>query len=201
MNADELRKQIERFFNAVGRGEIEIYNEFSLQHEFGVWLRAHVGEAQMKIQFERPVSFFGVKTKLTKKEIDLAHFALPLEPMMAMEFKFPRAGQVPIQMFKFCQDVAFIEELVLKEKRFRFGCALIAADDADFYRGSRHKPGTIYSSFRDGVPIHGVIEKSTGAEEPPVNLLGEYRIAWHAAGEASELKYALVMVQAVDETR
>jgi hypothetical protein len=194
MNIDDLRLHTETFFGAVGRREIDIYNEFSLQHEFGNWLRGRAQELNLKFQFERPASFFGIDRKLTKKEIDLACFSPPLVPVMAMEFKFPRAGQVPIQMYKFCQDVAFIEELVLKEKRFPLGCALIAADDADFYRGSRHQPGTIYASFRDGVPIKGTIEKSTGPAEPPVLLLGEYRIEWQPVPGLPKLQFASVMV-------
>jgi len=194
MKPDQLRQHIEAFFSAVGRREIDIYNEFSLQHEFGIWLRSHAHHPETKIQFERPVRFFGVDGKLTKKEIDLACFQPPLVPIMVMEFKFPRAGQVPIQMFKFCQDVAFVEELVLKEKRFPLGCALIAADDAHFYRGNRHQAGTIYSCFRDGLPISGTIEKSTGKEEPPVVLKGEYRIEWQAVAGLNDLKYAAITV-------
>jgi len=194
MTTDDLHRHIGTFFDAVGRREIDIYNEFSLQHEFGVWLRGRVTNSNWKIQFERTASFFGVDKKLTKKEIDLACFALPMAPITVMEFKFPRAGQVPIQMFKFCQDVAFVEELVLKEKRFPLGCALIVADDADFYRGSRHQAGTIYSSFRDGVPIRGTIEKSTGKEEPPVVLQREYRIAWQEVPDMRDLRYAAVTV-------
>ena len=129
MTPSELNQHIRHFFDAVGRSEIEIYNEFSLQHEFGTWLRARIGDPQTRIQFERPARFFGVDRKLSKKEIDLACFTPPTVPLAAVEFKFPRAGQVPIQMFKFCQDVAFLEELVLKEKRFPFGCALFAAVD------------------------------------------------------------------------
>jgi hypothetical protein len=37
---DDITK---RFFQAVGTGQIEIYNEFSLQHELGIRLRSSVG--------------------------------------------------------------------------------------------------------------------------------------------------------------
>jgi len=191
---DQLGRHIQAFFAAVGRQEIEIYNEFSLQHEFGVFLRTKMSDGAVKIQFERPAAFFGMRNKLTKKEIDLACYRSPDKPLAAVEFKFPRAGQVPIQMFKFCQDVAFLEELVIKEQCFNFGCAVIAADDGDFYRGSRHQPGAIYSIFRDGVPLRGTIEKSTGKEEPPITLLREYRVQWQDVGAASSLRYAMVTV-------
>lgn len=194
MTPAEVEHLGKSFFSAVGCGEVEIYNEFSLQHEFGVWLRARIGDPTIKIQFERPASFFGIGKRLTKREIDLSCFTTPADTRLAMEFKFPRAGQAPIQMFKFCQDVAFLEELVLKEKRFPFGCALIVADDPDFYRGTRHQPNTIYASYRDGVPLKGRIEKSTGKEEPPVELLREYRIEWRPVQGAREMRYALLQV-------
>ena len=195
MNALDLGRHVEEFLGAVGKREIEIYNEFSLQHEFGIWLRQHLGDPTIKIQFERPVSFFGVRNRLTKKEIDLACFTSTSATQAVLEFKFPRAGQVPIQMFKYCQDVAFLEELVLKEKRFPFGYALFVADDSDFYRGNRHQPGTIYACFRGGVPLRGRIEKSTGKEEPPVELVGEYRIEWRSVQGVSDLQYAMIMVE------
>lgn len=195
MTPVELSQNIQHFFDAAGRGKVEIYNEFSLQHEFGIWLRARIGEPQTRIQFERPARFFGVDRKLTKKEIDLACFTPPVVPLAAMEFKFPRAGQVPIQMFKFCQDVAFLEELVLKEKCFPLGCALFAADDRDFYQGNRQQAGTIYSIFRDGAPLKGIIEeKSTGTEEPPAELLHEYTIEWHTVNGLPNLRFAMIMV-------
>ena len=194
MNPEELHQHIETFFGAVGKREIDIYNEFSLQHEFGIFLRTRMGKAQVKIQFERPTRFFGIGSKLTKKEIDLACFQSPEKPLAAVEFKFPRGKQVPIRMFKYCQDVAFLEELVLKEQRFGCGCAVIAADNPDFYRGSRHQPGTIYSVFRDGAPLRGTIEKPTGTKEPPVTLLREYKIDWHDAGGMPGLRYAMITV-------
>ena len=196
MTPSELDQHIRHFFGAVGRSGIEIYNEFSLQHEFGIWLRAQIGDSQTRLQFERPAKFFGVDRRLTKKEIDLACFTSPSKTLAAVEFKFPRAGQVPIQMFKFCQDVAFLEELVLKEKRFPLGCALFAADDRDFYQGNRHRAGTIYSIFRDGTPLKGTIEKSTGKVEPPVELLREYTIEWHPVNGLSHLRFAMIMVSA-----
>jgi len=192
--AKTLAGHVHAFFAEVGPGRVEIYNEFSLQHEFGVFLRNHLKDDGVKVQFERPTRFFGITSKLTKKEIDLSCFATPEQPLAAVEFKFPRAGQVPIQMFKFCQDVAFVEELVIKERRFGCGLAVIAADDRDFYQGTRHQPGTIYSPFRDGTPIRGTIHKSTGTPEAPVTLQREYQIHWHNADGVPGLRYALIAV-------
>jgi len=46
MNVDDLRQHTGAFFDAVGRREIDIDNEFSLQHEFGVWLREREKESK-----------------------------------------------------------------------------------------------------------------------------------------------------------
>lgn len=68
-----IDKQLAEFFSQVVHGKIEVYNEFSLQHELGCYLRSTI-TSDMLIQFELPISFFGIKNKLTKKEIDIAIF-------------------------------------------------------------------------------------------------------------------------------
>ncbi|MFH2113685.1 MAG: hypothetical protein ABIJ86_04175, partial [Spirochaetota bacterium] len=58
---------IGRFADAVGRKEIEIYNEFSLQHEIGISFRSQL--PSQKVQFERNVSFFFRPGEFIKREI------------------------------------------------------------------------------------------------------------------------------------
>ena len=69
----ELRHHIEDFAKAVGSKEIEIYKEFSLQHELGLFLRNRLSDG--KVQFERYISHSDLsKTKFEKfekKEIDI----------------------------------------------------------------------------------------------------------------------------------
>jgi hypothetical protein len=68
---------IQEFVKKVASEEIEIYNEFSLQHELGSFLRAKEECTAIKIQFERPISFFGnfEKNNFIKKEIDIVIFS------------------------------------------------------------------------------------------------------------------------------
>ena len=91
----ELDRHITRFVEAVGSGAVEIYNEFSLQHELGVYLRSNLD--QCRVQFERNVSHFHLaKTDFEKKEIDIAITCTPSGgPLSAIELKYPRNGQVP----------------------------------------------------------------------------------------------------------
>ena len=66
---------VQDFVKKIADKEIEIYNEFSLQHELGIFLRTREEFASMKIQFERPISFFEkTKDNFIKKEIDIVVF-------------------------------------------------------------------------------------------------------------------------------
>lgn len=53
MNIEEY---IKAFFNKVALNSIEIYNEFSLQHELGIFFRDLVPKPY-KVEFERNVKF------------------------------------------------------------------------------------------------------------------------------------------------
>jgi hypothetical protein len=67
-----LRQLVDDFFLFVQSKSIEIYNEFSLQHELGIFLREKLPD--YRIQFERNVSYFLINSKTIKKEIDISIF-------------------------------------------------------------------------------------------------------------------------------
>ena len=169
----ELFPSIQRFIAQIASGGIEIYNEFSLQHELGIHLRGEF--SSLNIQFERNVTYFGLnKSNYTKREIDLAVFKEPAAPLAAIELKFPRNGQYPEQMFSFCKDIAFLEELRLGGFR---ACAFLAiADDPAFYRGNNTG---IYGFFRGGCALNGIISKPTGKKDSQILIRGSYDINWH----------------------
>lgn len=128
---------------------VEIYNEFSLQHELGIYLRSELGEG-WKAQFERPVGFYGLSRELTvKREIDICVSGPTAHELYAIELKYPRNGQYPEQMFSACKDIMFLEQLV--QAGFAGGLFVIAAADRLFYSGvSGHD---IYGLFRGGRPV------------------------------------------------
>jgi len=160
------------FAQAVASGTVEIYNEFSLQHELGVYLRNNLENC--KVQFERNVSHFSlVKSDFEKKEIDIAITSMSSGDRSAIELKYPRNGQVPETMFSFCKDIAFLEQLVTSG--FRSAYFLAVADDCLFYSG---KDEGIYGLFRSGRPITGQIWKPTGAKNKAVSLKGSYNARW-----------------------
>ena len=183
-----LPELIRRFFRLVATGTVEIYNEFSLQHEVGVFLRSAVSP-EYKVQFERPVDYFSLRpAPFVKTEIDISVFRPKTAERYAIEFKFPRNGQYPEQMFKAAQDVAFLEQLV--SAGFTGGAFVMAADDPLFY-GGRDQSG-IYAFFRAGRALHGVITKPTGRKDESVTVQRSYVLSWQAV--ASQMKYLFVPV-------
>ena len=153
MNIAALTQQ---FFNEIVGNRIEIYNEFSFQHELGIFLRNKLPDS--KIQFERNVSYFNAaKSDFIKKEIDVTIFKNTKDLDCAIELKYPRNGQVPESIFSFCKDIKFLEQLI--KLGFKSAYFIVVADDPLFYSGSANG---IYGFFRGSKTITGEIRKPTG---------------------------------------
>lgn len=184
----DFKQHFRSFFALIAEGQIEIYNEFSLQHELGIYLRSVLG-TDLKIQFERSISFFGLpKSDFEKKEMDIAVFTSDQSVKYAIELKCPRSGQHPEQMFKACQDIRFLEQLAYSG--FTKGFFVMVVDDPLFYeRGT--KIG-IYQYFRSQTPLSGVIQKPTGKRDRSFELEGCYSISWKHIRES--MKYAVVEI-------
>ena len=173
------------FFDKVETGEIDIYNEFSLQHELGIFLRRYLPDK--KVQFERNVSFFDLnKADFEKKEIDIAVFDTGGLDFV-IELKYPRNGQVPESMYSFCKDICFLEQLVCSG--FKSGYFIAVADDPLFYSG---KSEGIYRLFRAGYPISGIISKPTGKKDTQVKIQGCYNASWKSV--SGNTKYCTIEV-------
>jgi len=175
---------VESFVQGVKREQIEIYNEFSLQHEMGILLRSQF--PNHKVQFERNVSFFFGTGKFIKREIDLAVFSSDKATLSyAIEMKFPRNGQYPEQMFSFCKDILFAEQL--KKSGFKQTFLIIFADDPLFYSGNGKG---IYGYSRQKKKLSGSVQKPTGRKDETIQLSGSYEIQWIPV--SGDLKYALI---------
>lgn len=185
--APELRTAISEFLDGVQRDDVELYNEASLQYELAIYLR-HALDAQWKIQLERPIDYFGLDrgSGFVKKEIDILVFTP--EQAHAIELKLPSHGQYPEQMYSFCKDVAFLEQLVRAGLSTCYFLAI--AGDRLFWEG-RTTDG-IYAPFRGDVPICGEIRKPTGDRDEALQIAGEHPVTWHDAGAGR--RYALVEV-------
>ena len=183
-----LEEIIATFADKVRDGIVEIYNEFSLQHELGIYLREC--RPAKKIQFERNVSDFGMqKADFEKREIDISIFDDSEQRLeTVIELKYPRNGQHPEQMFSVCRDVLFTEQLL------RAGCGnayvVFFAEDRLFYEGSRKG---IYTFFRGGDDLMGEIQKPTGQLGTKIQIHGRYSIEWLTVKDS--LKYTVIKAQ------
>lgn len=182
----QLSQLVGDFVQKVPLDNIEIYNEFSLQHELGIYLRGKL--PGYKIQFERNISDFpGGEIDFYKKEIDIVVIPPDGGAKGAVELKFPRNGQVPESIFGFCKDVAFLEQLRLAG--FTSTCFLVFADSHLFYSG---RTEGIYGYFRAELPITGLIQKPTGARDAEISVKGSYVAKWNDLG--NEQRYCLIDV-------
>lgn len=97
--------------NEVATGKVEVYNEFSLQHELGIYLRDQLkNNPDYKVQFERNTKYFFKAKGLEKHEIDITIFNSDKTKKYAIELKYPRNGAYPKTMFDFCKDIKFMEQ-------------------------------------------------------------------------------------------
>lgn len=170
-----IEKCIHEFMSLIGDNKVEIYNEFSLQHELGIFLREVIGTDQYKIQFERNVNFFQInKEKTIKKEIDIVIFNDDKTEKYAIELKFPMNGQYPESMYSFVKDIKFCEQL--RDLGFNATFAVTVASDSCFF-GSGTVKG-IYQYFRNATPLTGKIDKPTGKTDEFIEINDSYLIEW-----------------------
>ncbi|MFC0820750.1 hypothetical protein [Moraxella marmotae] len=178
--------------------EIEIYNEFSFQHELGIFLRSEL--ADYKIQFERNIKYFEYdpKDKNEKKEIDIVICnKLDDSEKYAIELKFANKtnGQHPEKMFGFIKDIWFMETVKVRCKGFvQNYCVTLVEDELFYQKTLRNKHDGIYQYFRGGQKISGQIEKPTGKDEAKfiINLQNSYQIEWRDLYD--EKKFYIVKV-------
>lgn len=188
-----INKLIDDFIKLVKNEEIELYNEFSMQHELGIYLREKL-EKKYKVQFERNVSYFIIEGTY-KKEIDITIFEHKDEPEIAIELKYLINGRVPESIYDCCKDIAFLEQL--KDSGFKQCYSIIIADPNFHTNGSRKKNSGIYSYFRDKdnetkENINGIIKKPTGDKNHSIKLTGSYQIEWKDL--IDNLKYAIIKI-------
>lgn len=170
----DIQKQITEFIGELERENLCIYNEFSLQHELGIFLRTKFPE--YKVQFERNIKYFYPQVKqTTKHEIDIVVFKSDFSEKYAIELKYPRNGQYPEEMYAFTKDIAFMEEI--KKLGFNETFTFTLVEDKNFYSGN-FKSNNIYRFFRNNEKLIGTINKPTGNQDSKVTLFGEYEIDW-----------------------
>lgn len=176
----DLTKLVDDFFLYTSNN-IEIYNEFSLQHELGIFFRMKLPE--YRIQFERNVVYFTSDKQTVKKEIDIVIYNEDKSNKYAIELKYPLNGQYPEQMYSFVKDIKFMEEL--KERGFNKTVCVTLVSAKPFYEG-RNNQG-IYKYFREENAVYGQIFKPTGSLKGKESIIlnGYYKFSWKSIYDCS----------------
>ncbi|MDU1911931.1 hypothetical protein [Fusobacterium sp.] len=175
----ELIKLIESFLKLEEEKQFtRIYNEFSFQHELGIFLRENLGK-EYNIEFERNISYFFKvlnKKEFIKKEIDIVVYSKDKKEKYAIELKHPlkSQGQHPEHMFAFLRDLKFLEELT--RSGFTNGLSIVLTDDKRYIIGN--KVDGIYKYFRKNEIIKENIEKPTGENKFFINIEKKYVVDW-----------------------
>lgn len=204
-----LKQIIEKFIEKELSGLINdgyIYNEFSLQHELGIYLRKELGE-NYKVQFERNIVDEVKGEKEEIKQTNPKKWEMDIiikdknndNAKCAIELKFPRNGQYPEQMFSFVKDIYFSEWL--KRSGFAETYCVTLVDDDKFYEqpsGASRSNNEIYSYFRNKqIKLPMTIRKPTGKDEQKENieLSKEYSFKWEKIKNADEkFRYYFVSI-------
>lgn len=194
-----IPKTIDSFFIYLSKMNCisdNIYNEFSLQFELGLFLRCHLPE-HYSIQFERPVNTIITNYRdydFVKKEIDLVILDTLTEKMFCIELKYPTNGQHPVQMYKFCEDVRFLEQLQLAGINECWFICLV--DDYLFYKGRLTE--RIYGVFRESEnnPAYGLINSTIDQYylEKPLQIEGNYNFSWSRIGKHDNYRYMMIHI-------
>lgn len=167
------------FFNYVNTHGLRLYNEISLQHELGVFLRKKFPD--YFIEYERNVSFFGVSGTI-KKEIDVVIYNSDMSEKCAIELKFPRNKQYPEEMYAFVMDMKFMEQL--KGLGFETYVLTLVDDELFYSAGKSGKASGIYSYFRM-LPniVDKKVYKPTGIYKgrKSISLSKTYSFSWSIA--------------------
>lgn len=185
--------------------EKTIYNEFSLQHELGIYLRNNLKpENQYKVLFEKNIkSFFEDKEtyenfineqpegKFVKKEIDIV-IVDSAKNKYAIELKFPLNGQYPEQMFQFIKDIRFMEQAKSSDK-FKKTYCFVLVNNKNFYEEIRYCKNYEESNYRffrpksknetqlepiKGHIINHVKHEKLSENDCSINIDGSYNIIW-----------------------
>jgi len=153
--------------------EENIYNEFSLQHELGVFLRETLQDEGYKVKFEKSAG-----EGLVKKEMDLSIVDGSGKYKFAIELKFPINGAFPEQMRHFVEDIKFMEQVKPLLGCTKTYCLCLVNDGrmGEGFHVPKRKNDGIYQYFRgDNLKhIHGSIPDAYGS----FVIKGEYQVKW-----------------------
>jgi hypothetical protein len=155
-------------------------SEFTFQFRISRFLDSHYNN--IEIELESSVFRYNI-SKLIKKEIDID---IELNnTKYAIELKYIRdKGSFNIGMFKYCEDIKFIEQL-MENKIIEKGYAILFTTIPEVYSkpNKQLNPKNIenlklYRAFRELYEVNGNLSIKTGKLNESLYLKGKYKLNW-----------------------
>ena len=116
-----------------------IYNEFSLQHELGSYLREILKDYNYKIKFEANLKK-DYDVHSCKSECDLLILNQDGNPEYAIELKYLTDDcAVPRRMFQCIEDMIFMNDTVKQNKSFIKTYCVVITENSRFYEGEANR--------------------------------------------------------------
>lgn len=184
--ASTIKTVLYDFLDIIKSGEIEIYNEASLQFELAIYLREKLTNS--KILLERNISNLGLvkyengKKIIEKSEIDILISDAKKGTHFIIELKAPiNQNQVrPVTIFNLIEDIKFLEEL---QAHAIPGIILFITDQLGYMKGNR-TTGPLLTDIRKG-ELSGSYNKHQKIQDgkEPITLKNKYNPEWKNLGD------------------
>ena len=157
------------FFEKAPESCGSIYNERSLQLELACLFRA----LGAQVEFERPFIIAPPEGCTCRMKSNLDLLVRNNGQTTAIELKVPLSGRHPETFYDFCNDIAFVEDIV-REGHADTGVCLMLTSDRAFWSDSG-RGSTIHNLVRcKGSLLNGAIQKPTAPANTTVVVSGKY---------------------------
>ncbi len=167
-------------------------SEFTFQFRLGWYLNHHFSEKYL-IDFEVNLKLYNA----IKKEADILIKEKNSVNKSVIELKFIKdESGYDISIFKFCEDIKFLEQLSERPEFDELYCLAFSIVDKVYFSPKKvlvsEKHKEFYKMFRDDKKIKTEIRYGKNIEIP-LKLKSEYNLVWNNFGE--KIKVCLVKVK------
>lgn len=155
-------------------------SEFTLQFRICRFLQSL--DSNLVIELESNINRYGLE-KFIKKEIDIDYNNDYIHS--CIELKYIRdKGSYNIGMFRFYEDIKFVEELI-ESGKFQNGYCLLFTSRKELYTTPKRKFNPknkgnlkLYKSFRENKQLEGTVSIKTGKLDKSISIKGKYKLNW-----------------------
>ena len=156
-------------------------SEFTLQFRICRFLQSL--DSNLVIELESNINRYDLE-KFTKKEIDIEYYNND-NIHSCIELKYIRdKGSYNIGMFRFYEDIKFVEELIESGKFENGYCVLFTSINKLYTSPNRilnpkNKENLkLYESFRIDKQLGGTVSIKTGSLDKSISIKGKYNLNW-----------------------